>query len=56
MKEPSVWEFAFAHSRQLKSEVDRTNEYPLSLNTLRRAEEVEKLPKDLQKQLQHSKK
>jgi len=43
-------------AQQLKSEVDKTNQYTLSLNTLRRAEAVEKLAKDLQKQLQRSKK
>lgn len=43
-------------AQQLKTEVDKTNQFTLSINTLRRAEDVEKLAKDLQKQLQHSKK
>ncbi len=43
-------------AQQLKTEVDKTNQFTLSLNTLRRAEDVEKLAKDLQKQLQRGKK
>lgn len=39
-------------AQQLKSEVDKTNRYTLSLNTLRRAEDIEKLAKNLQKQVQ----
>lgn len=38
-------------AQQLKSEVDKTNQYTLSLNTLRRAEDIEKLAKNLQKQI-----
>jgi hypothetical protein len=43
-------------AQQLKSEMDKTNQYVFSLNTVRRAEDVEKLAKELQKQLQHVKK
>jgi predicted phage gp36 major capsid-like protein len=43
-------------AQQLKAEMDKTNQYVLSLNTIRRAEDVEKLAKELQKQLQHAKK
>jgi hypothetical protein len=43
-------------AQQLKTEVDKSNQFTLSLNALRRAQDVEKLAKDLQKQLQHSKK
>lgn len=40
-------------AQQLKAEVDKTDQYTLSLNTLRRADDIEKLAKNLQKQLQH---
>ena len=43
-------------AQQLKTEVDKTNQFTLSLNALRRAQDVERLARDLQKQLQHSKK
>jgi protein-disulfide isomerase len=43
-------------AQQLKTEVDKSNQYTLSVNALRRAGDVEKLAKDLQKQIQHSKK
>jgi hypothetical protein len=39
-------------AQQLKSEVEKTTQYTLSLNTLRRADDIEKLAKDLQKQIQ----
>lgn len=43
-------------AQELKSEFGKTNQYVLSLNTIRRAEDVEKLAKELQKELQHAKK
>jgi hypothetical protein len=39
-------------AQKLKADVDKTNQYTLSLNTLRRAEDIEKLAKTLQKQIQ----
>jgi predicted phage gp36 major capsid-like protein len=41
-------------AQQLKTEMDKTNQYVFSLNTIRRAQDVEKLAKELQKQLQHA--
>jgi hypothetical protein len=43
-------------AQQLKSEMDKTNQYMLSLNSIHRAQDVEKLAKELQKQLQQAKK
>jgi hypothetical protein len=43
-------------AQQLKTEIDETNEYTLSLKTLRRAEEIEKVAKNLEKKLQSKKK
>jgi type VI protein secretion system component VasF len=45
-----------ALAQQLKSEMDKTNQYVFSLNTVRRAGDIEKLAKELQKQLEHAKK
>lgn len=42
-------------AQQLKTEVDKSNGNTLSLNMLRRAGEIEKLAKDLEKQLQSAK-
>ncbi|MGA7521962.1 MAG: hypothetical protein WBW84_05740 [Acidobacteriaceae bacterium] len=41
-----------ALAQKLKTDVDKTNQDTLSLNTLRRADDVEKLAKDLQKQVE----
>lgn len=41
-----------ALAQQLSTEVDKTNQYTLSLNTLRRADDIEKLAKTLQKQIE----
>lgn len=38
-------------AQQLKTEVNKTSQYTLSLNTLRRADDIEKLAKSLQKQI-----
>ena len=40
-----------ALAQQLKVEVGKGNEYTLSLNAVRRAEDIEKLARNLQKQL-----
>jgi hypothetical protein len=40
-----------ALAQQLKTEVNKTSQYTLSLNTLRRADDIEKLAKSLQKQV-----
>ena len=42
-------------AQQLKSEIDKSNENTLSLNMLRRAGEIEKLAKNLEKQLRSAK-
>ncbi len=42
-------------ARQLKTEVDKTNQDTLSLNMLRRAGEIDELAKSLEKQLQSAK-
>jgi hypothetical protein len=39
-------------ARKLQAEVDKTNQYTLSINTLRRAGDIEKLAKNLQKQIE----
>lgn len=38
-------------AQRLKTEVDKTNQYTLSLSTLRRADDIEKLAKTLQKEM-----
>ena len=38
-------------AQKLKAEVDKTTQYTLSLKTLQRAEDIEKLAKNLQKQI-----
>jgi hypothetical protein len=40
-------------AQQLKAEVDKSNRYTLSLTTLRRAADIEKTAKGLQKQVEH---
>lgn len=40
-----------ALAQKLQMEVSKTNQYTLSLNTLRRAGDIEKLAKELQKQI-----
>ncbi len=42
-----------ALAQQLKAEVNKTNQYTLSLRTLQRADDIEKLAKSLQKQIEH---
>jgi hypothetical protein len=42
-----------ALAEQLKAEVNKTNQYTLSLRTLQRADDIEKLAKSLQKQIDH---
>lgn len=42
-----------ALAQQLKAEVNKTNPYTLSLRTLQRANDIEKLAKSLQKQIEH---
>ena len=42
--------------QQLKTEMDKTNQDVLSLNTIHRAEDIEKLAKELEKQLEHARK
>jgi hypothetical protein len=39
-------------AQKLKAEVDKTNQYTLSLTTLRRADDIEKLANTLQKQIE----
>lgn len=39
-------------AQQLQTDVDKTNQYTLSLNTMRRADTIEKLAKTLQKQIE----
>jgi len=39
-------------AQKLKVEVDKTNQYTLSLNTLRRADDIDKLAKTLEKQVE----
>ncbi|MGA8528119.1 MAG: hypothetical protein WB622_00290 [Acidobacteriaceae bacterium] len=39
-------------AQELKAEVDKTNQYTLSINTLRRAEDIEKVAKNLQKEIE----
>ena len=39
-------------AQKLKAEVDKTDQHTLSLNTLRRADDIEKLAKSLEKQIQ----
>lgn len=41
-------------AQQLKGEVDKTDQYTLSLTTVRRAEDIEKLAGNLQKQFHDS--
>jgi hypothetical protein len=41
-----------ALARQLSTEVNKTSQYTLSLNTLRRADDIEKLAKTLQKHIE----
>ena len=41
-----------ALAQQLKTEVDKSNQYTLSLNSLRRTDDIEKLAKSLQKQIE----
>lgn len=43
-----------ALAEQLKAEVSKTNQYTLSLRTLQRADDIEKLAKSLQKQIEHA--
>ena len=43
-------------AQQLKTEMDKTNQYMVSLNSIRRAQDIEKVAKELQKQLQQAKK
>lgn len=38
-------------AQKLKAEVDKSDQYTLSLNTLRRADDIEKLAKNLEKQV-----
>jgi hypothetical protein len=40
-------------AQKLKAEVDKTNQYTLSVKTVRHAQDIEKLAKNLQKQVQH---
>ena len=40
-------------AQKLKAEVNKTDQYTLSLNTLRRADDIEKLAKNLEKQVEH---
>lgn len=40
-------------AQKLKAEVDKTDQYTLSLNTLRRANDIGKLAKSLEKQIEH---
>jgi len=39
-------------AQKLKTEVDKTNQYTLSVKTLRRADDIEKLAKTLEKQVE----
>jgi hypothetical protein len=39
-------------AQELKAEVDKTDQYTLSVKTLRRADDIEKLAKTLQKEVQ----
>ncbi|HZZ40275.1 MAG TPA: hypothetical protein VFE06_14165 [Acidobacteriaceae bacterium] len=41
-----------ALAQQLRTEVDKTNQYTLSLKTLKRTDDIEKLAKTLQKQIE----
>ncbi|HEY1808726.1 MAG TPA: hypothetical protein VGG42_09190 [Acidobacteriaceae bacterium] len=41
-----------ALAQQLRAEVNKTTQYTLSLNTLRRADDIEKLAKTLQKHIE----
>lgn len=40
-------------AQKLKAEVDKTDQYTLSLNTLRRANDIGMLAKSLEKQIEH---